>query len=100
VRQGVRANGHLLELGTRHARVSHIPPSRSSLQAGVTAFLIDEMFPAAAAEILRTKYGRDAVHVNGVGLRAVDDTQVAATSTSRLACWLSACQPGALGWPG
>jgi hypothetical protein len=43
----------------------------------VTAFLIDEMFPAAAAEILRTKYGHDAVQVSEVGLRAADDTQVA-----------------------
>ena len=44
----------------------------------MTAFLIDEMFPEAAAEILRTRYGRDAVHVTEVGLRAADDTQVAA----------------------
>ena len=43
----------------------------------MTAFLIDEMFPAAAAEILRTKYGHDAVQVGEVGLRAADDTQVA-----------------------
>jgi hypothetical protein len=43
----------------------------------VTAFLIDEMFPAAAAEILRTKYGYDAVQVGDVGLRAADDAQVA-----------------------
>jgi len=43
----------------------------------VTAFLVDEMFPAAAAEILRTKYGHDAVHVTEVGLRAADDMQVA-----------------------
>ena len=34
----------------------------------MTAFLIDEMFPAAAAEILRTKYGHDAVQVGEVGL--------------------------------
>jgi hypothetical protein len=40
--------------------------------------MIDEMFPAAAAEILRTKYGHDAVQVGEVGLRAADDTQVAA----------------------
>jgi len=46
----------------------------------VTAFLIDEMFPAAAAELLRTKYGHDAVHVTEVGLRAADDTQVAAAA--------------------
>ena len=43
----------------------------------MTAFLVDEMFPAAAAEILRTKYGHDAVHVTEVGLRAADDVQVA-----------------------
>jgi Domain of unknown function (DUF5615) len=46
----------------------------------VTAFLVDEMFPAAAAELLRTKYGRDAVHVSEVGPRAADDTQVAAAA--------------------
>jgi Domain of unknown function (DUF5615) len=46
----------------------------------VTAFLIDEMFPVTAAEILRTRHGRDAVHVTEVGLRAADDTQVAATA--------------------
>jgi len=46
----------------------------------VTGFLIDEMFPSAAAEILRTKYGHDAVQVGEVGLRAADDTQVAATA--------------------
>jgi hypothetical protein len=45
----------------------------------VTSFLIDEMFPVAAAELLRDTYGRDAVHVAEVGLRA-DDAQVAATA--------------------
>jgi len=49
----------------------------------VTAFLIDEMFPAAAAELLRTKYGRDAVHVSEVGLRAADDTQVAVAARAQ-----------------
>jgi len=44
----------------------------------VTAFLIDEMFPMATAEFLRTTYGHDAVHVAEVGLRAADDVQVAA----------------------
>ena len=43
----------------------------------MTSFLIDEMFPAAAAELLRDTYGRDAVHVGEVGLRAADDAQVA-----------------------
>jgi hypothetical protein len=46
----------------------------------VTSFLIDEMFPVAAAELLRDTYGRDAVHIAEVGLRAADDTQVAATA--------------------
>jgi hypothetical protein len=46
----------------------------------VTSFLIDEMFPVAAAELLRDSYGQDAVHVTEVGLRAVDDAQVAATA--------------------
>lgn len=46
----------------------------------MTAFLIDEMFPAAAAELLSTKYGHDAVHVSGIGLRAAADAQVAAAA--------------------
>ena len=46
----------------------------------MTSFLIDEMFPPAVAELLRDNYGRDAVHVGEVGLRAADDTQVAATA--------------------
>lgn len=44
----------------------------------MTAFLIDEMLPAAAAILLRDKYGHDAVHVTAVGLRGAPDTQVAA----------------------
>jgi hypothetical protein len=44
----------------------------------VTFFLIDEMFPVAAAEVLRTTHGHDAVHVAEVGLRAAEDAQVAA----------------------
>jgi hypothetical protein len=46
----------------------------------VTSFLIDEMFPVAAAELLRDTYGRDAVRIAEVGLRAADDAQVAATA--------------------
>jgi hypothetical protein len=46
----------------------------------VTAFLIDEMFPATAAGLLRDKYGHDAVHVSDVGLRGATDPQVAATA--------------------
>ncbi|MGH3272704.1 MAG: DUF5615 family PIN-like protein, partial [Streptosporangiaceae bacterium] len=44
------------------------------------SFLIDEMFPAATAAILRDTHGRDAVHVSEVGLRAADDAQVAAAA--------------------
>jgi hypothetical protein len=46
----------------------------------VPSFLIDEMFPVAAAELLRNSYGQDAVHVAEVGLRATDDAQVAAAA--------------------
>jgi Domain of unknown function (DUF5615) len=46
----------------------------------VTAFLIDEMFPAATAALLREKYGHDAVHVTDIGLRGAPDAQVAATA--------------------
>jgi len=48
----------------------------------VTAFLIDEMFPTAAAVVLR-EYGHDAVHVAEIGLRAVDDAQVAAAARAQ-----------------
>jgi hypothetical protein len=44
----------------------------------VTAFLVDEMFPPATAELLRDSHGHDAVHVFDVGLQAADDAQVAA----------------------
>jgi hypothetical protein len=46
----------------------------------VTSFLIDEMFPVTAAELLRDTYGRAAGHVAEAGLRAADDAQVAATA--------------------
>jgi hypothetical protein len=46
----------------------------------VTPFLIDEMFPAATAEILRDTHSRAAVHVREVGLSAADDAQVAQTA--------------------
>jgi hypothetical protein len=49
----------------------------------VTAFLIDEMFPTAAAVVLRETYGYDAVHVAEIGLRAVDDAQVAAAARAQ-----------------
>lgn len=43
-------------------------------------FLLDEMFPREAAELLRDQHGHDAVHVNEVGLRAAEDTLVAAAA--------------------
>lgn len=46
----------------------------------MTAFLVDEMFPPAAAALLREKYGHDALHVCEVGLRSADDAQVAAAA--------------------
>jgi predicted nuclease of predicted toxin-antitoxin system len=49
----------------------------------VTAFLVDEMFPSAAAALLREKYGRDAVHVSEVGLGGADDAQVAAAARAQ-----------------
>lgn len=38
------------------------------------------MFPLATAVALRDVYGHDAVHVSEVGLRAADDTQLAASA--------------------
>jgi Domain of unknown function (DUF5615) len=49
----------------------------------MTAFLIDEMFPAAAAGLLREKYGHDAVHVSEIGLRGAPDAQVAAAARAQ-----------------
>jgi Domain of unknown function (DUF5615) len=46
----------------------------------VTAFLIDEMFPMAAAALLRDTYGHDAVRVAEAGLRAGEDAQVASVA--------------------
>jgi hypothetical protein len=48
----------------------------------VSAFLIDEMFPPVVAGLLRETYGHDAVHVVEIGLRAVEDAQVAAVARS------------------
>ena len=46
----------------------------------MSAFLADEMFPIAAAALLRDTYGHDAVHVAEAGLRAAEDAQVAAVA--------------------
>lgn len=39
-------------------------------------FLLDEMFPAEAAQKLRDDFGHDAVHVSEVGLAGVADAEV------------------------
>lgn len=49
----------------------------------MTAFLVDEMFPMAAAALLRDSYGHDAVHVAEVGLQATEDTQIAAVARAQ-----------------
>lgn len=49
----------------------------------MTAFLVDEMFQAATAALLRETYGHDAVHVMEVGLRAADDAAVAALARAQ-----------------
>jgi hypothetical protein len=49
----------------------------------VTSFLIDEMFPVAAAELLRETYRHDAVHAAELGLRAAEDAQAAATARAQ-----------------
>jgi len=49
----------------------------------VTAFLVDEMFPAATTVILRETYGYDAVHVTEVGLGAAEDSDVAALARAQ-----------------
>ena len=46
----------------------------------MSAFLVDEMFPVAAAVLLRDTYGHDAVHVAEAGLRAAEDAHVAAVA--------------------
>jgi Domain of unknown function (DUF5615) len=49
----------------------------------VTAFLIDEMFPAAAAELLRDKFHHDAIHVAEIGLHGTEDALVAAAARAQ-----------------
>ncbi|MGH3276664.1 MAG: DUF5615 family PIN-like protein [Streptosporangiaceae bacterium] len=44
------------------------------------AFLVDEMLPVATAVLLRDSHGHDAVHVTEIGLRAAEDTLVAAAA--------------------
>ena len=49
----------------------------------MTRFLVDEMFPAATAVLLRDTYGHDAVHVAEIGLRAAEDAHVAAVARAQ-----------------
>ena len=48
----------------------------------MTRFLLDEMFPAQAAALLREDHDHDALHVTEVGLGGVDDAAVAAAARS------------------
>lgn len=43
-------------------------------------FLVDEMFPVAAAMLLRKRHGLDALHCSELGLRGADDFVVAAVA--------------------
>ena len=45
-------------------------------------FLLDEMFPRAAAAMLREDLDHDALHVGDVGLRGADDVTVATFARS------------------
>ncbi len=45
-------------------------------------FLLDEMFPTAAARHLRDTYGRDALHVGELGLTGAADAELAAIARS------------------
>lgn len=49
----------------------------------MSRFLLDEMFPVAAAELLRERFGREAVHVSEVGLRATEDAEIAASARAQ-----------------
>ena len=49
----------------------------------MTAFLVDEMFPAETAVLLRDTYGHDAVHVTEAGLRGAGDARVAALARAQ-----------------
>jgi len=46
----------------------------------VTRFLLDEMYPTAAAELLRGQDGHDVLHVLEVGLGATDDATIASSA--------------------
>ncbi len=45
-------------------------------------FLLDEMFPEAAATMLRDEHGHDALHVGDVGPHGTDDLAVATFARS------------------
>ena len=46
----------------------------------MTRFLLDEMFPLAAAGLLREQVEHDAAHVSELGLGGADDAEVAAVA--------------------
>lgn len=46
----------------------------------MSAFLIDEMFPATTASLLRENYDHEAVHVFEVGLGSAADEEIASTA--------------------
>lgn len=68
---------------SRAASGQPTPGEPGSDQPPPPGLLIDEMFPLSAAEVLRTRYARDATHVGEVGLRATDDRDVAAFARTR-----------------
>lgn len=43
-------------------------------------FVLDEMYPPAAAERLRDRHDHDAVHVAEAGFRATEDAEIAAVA--------------------
>jgi len=49
----------------------------------VSRFLLDEMYPTAAARLLREQCGHDAVHFSEIGLGATDDADIAAVARAQ-----------------
>lgn len=49
----------------------------------MTRFLLDEMFPPSAAQMLREQSDDDAMHVHEAGLRGTDDAGVAALARAQ-----------------
>ncbi|HSK89792.1 MAG TPA: DUF5615 family PIN-like protein [Euzebyales bacterium] len=49
----------------------------------MTRFLLDEMFPPSAAQMLREQSEHDAMHVSEAGLRGAEDAAVAALARAQ-----------------